>query len=144
LGLPCHPAGWRQPHGHVRHHYLATIAGGYDFVSAADSYAEVVAALALAALGMGINMPNSSVRLLALALPGLRSRVVGGLTASIFLGQFASPHITQPIIASSGFAYAYGCAAALMVVMLGGFWFAVARLFARRAGLGRAPGQVNS
>ena len=110
---------------------FATVAGGFAFLAAADSYAEVVAALALAALGMGINMPNSSVWLLALAPPGVRGRVVGGLTTSIFLGQFASPLIAQPIIASYGLAYAYGAAAALMVVMSGGFLLAVVRL--RRA-----------
>lgn len=123
--------GWAKARlGHQAIYALvfATIAGGFGFLTAADSYAEVVAALALAGLGMGINMPNSSVWLLALAPPGLRGRVVGGLATSIFLGQFASPLITQPIIASSGLAFAYGCAAALMVVMSGGFLFAVVRL----------------
>jgi MFS family permease len=48
--------------------------------------------------GAGWVVPNISPWLISLAPEALRGRFVGGLTTSIFAGQFISPIILQPII----------------------------------------------
>ena len=71
---------------------------GYMAVSFATSYAWVYPGLLLAGLGSGLIMPNSNLCLVTLASPKVRGRVLGLLTTFIFLGQFASPLMFQPII----------------------------------------------
>ncbi|PIQ48051.1 MAG: MFS transporter [Cytophagales bacterium CG12_big_fil_rev_8_21_14_0_65_40_12] len=71
---------------------------GYMAVSFATSYAWVYPGLLLAGLGSGLVMPNSNLCLVTLASPKVRGRVLGLLTTFIFLGQFASPLMFQPII----------------------------------------------
>jgi MFS family permease len=71
---------------------------GYLAVSFATSYAWVYPGLLLAGLSSGLVMPNSNLCLVTLASPKVRGRVLGLLTTFIFLGQFASPLMFQPII----------------------------------------------
>ena len=82
---------------------------GYLAVSYADSYYTVYPGLLLAGAGSGLIMPNSNLCLVTMAPPNVRGRVLGLLTTFIFLGQFASPLLFQPIIDASsiqgGFQY---------------------------------------
>jgi MFS family permease len=71
---------------------------GYLAISFATSYAWVFPGLLLAGLGSGLIMPNSNLCLVTMASPKVRGRVLGLLTTFIFLGQFASPLLFQPII----------------------------------------------
>ena len=94
---------------------------GYGIVAAADSYGVVLVAMLVNGLGMGSVMPNLSVWLMARAPAALRGRAVGGLSASIFLGQFLSPLAVEPIAAPFGLAAAYGVVGGLLVLAAGGF-----------------------
>jgi MFS family permease len=58
--------------------------------------------LVLAGLGSGGFMPNASGWLMSRASESARGRVVGLLTASIFLGQFVSPLLVTPIATRMG------------------------------------------
>lgn len=58
--------------------------------------------LVIAGLGGGIAMPNYSAWLLARTSPSTRGRAMGGLIAAIFMGQFLSPLLAQPVITASG------------------------------------------
>ncbi|MFB2973527.1 MFS transporter [Aerosakkonema sp. BLCC-F183] len=70
---------------------------GYISVSFANSYAFAVLGLIVAGLGLGLMLPNMNVWLNAIAPVAARGRLLGGLTTSMFLGQFFSPIIIQPI-----------------------------------------------
>ncbi|MBD2255963.1 MFS transporter [Pseudanabaena sp. FACHB-2040] len=95
---------------------------GYGIIAQASTYTWVVVGLAAAGLGLGLLIPNVNVWVNAIAPPTLRGRAVGGLTTCLFLGQFASPILTQPL-QPLGLARTYGVVGAgvgvLAVVMLG-------------------------
>ncbi|WP_404384186.1 MFS transporter [Caenispirillum salinarum] len=92
---------------------FACMAAGYGLIATAGSYGVVMVALALAGPSMGINMPNASVWLLARVPPAMRGRALGGLTTSLFLGQFVSPLASQPVVAAFGPGTAFTVVAAL-------------------------------
>ncbi len=71
---------------------------GYFAVSYATSYLLVFPGLIIAGAGAGLIMPNSNLCLVTLASPEARGRALGMLTTFIFLGQFLSPLMFQPII----------------------------------------------
>jgi MFS family permease len=71
---------------------------GYLVLSQADSYAWVFPGMIIAGAGAGLVMPNSNLCLVNLAAPEVRGRVLGLLTTFIFLGQFASPLMFQPLV----------------------------------------------
>jgi hypothetical protein len=52
----------------------------------------------------------------------LRGRALGGLTTCIFLGQFLSPIVTQPLNQAIKLSGTYGLAGVLMAVLGGLFW----------------------
>jgi MFS family permease len=86
---------------------FALMAIGYWLVAAAGSYAIIVLAIAITGIGMGAIMPNLMAGTMLVAPAEFRGRAAGGLTASIFLGQFLSPLVSQPWIESFGFAAAF-------------------------------------
>ena len=114
---------------------FALMGVGYAIVAMADSYAVVVAAMLVNGLGMGSVMPNLSVWLMARAPAALRGRAVGGLSASIFLGQFLSPLAVEPIAGPFGLAAAYGAVGGLLVLAAAVFALH-ATLYPRAAGEG--------
>ncbi len=78
---------------------LGFMAAGYLLVGAAGSFAQVLAGVVLSGIGVGLFFPNSYLWVLALAPRRLRGRLSGGLTASIFLAQFSSPILLEPVLA---------------------------------------------
>lgn len=74
---------------------------GYLMISSANSYAMTYPGLLISGLGAGLLMPNSNLCLVTLASNQNRGKVLGFLTTFIFLGQFASPLMFQPIINST-------------------------------------------
>ena len=93
------------------------MATGYGFVAMAESYAAVVAAIVVTGFGMGLVIPNLGATALTVAPPALRGRVAGGLTASIFLGQFLSPLVSQPWIGAFGYAATFRDMAVALAAM---------------------------
>jgi len=83
---------------------FALMAVGYGLIAAADSHRLVVIGLVVTGIGMSGIMPSLMAGAMAIAPPAARGRIAGGLTASIFLGQFLSPLITQPWIGRFGYA----------------------------------------
>lgn len=74
---------------------------GYALIGWADHLALALLGYVFAGLGAGLYMPNANTWLLTLAPPQLRGRIMGGMTTSIFLGQFFSPIIFQPLVHAS-------------------------------------------
>ena len=71
---------------------------GYVFISFAGSYAQIFTGMVIGGIGSGLLMPNSSIWLLSEAPEHLRGRFSGMLTTAVFLGQFLSPIMTQPLV----------------------------------------------
>ena len=94
---------------------------GYAFVAAAGSPAHVYGAVVVSGSGIGLLMANSVVWILDKTPAHVRGRVVGGITTSTFVGQFASPLLSQPIANAYNLGAAYGAVAAGMGVIAAGF-----------------------
>jgi MFS family permease len=81
---------------------------GYGMIAIAPTYVMVLVGLLLAGIGLGLLMPNMNVWLSSTVPTLSRGRVLGGLTTCLFLGQFFSPIISQPITQQIGMAATYG------------------------------------
>lgn len=81
---------------------------GYVTISLAKSYPVVVLGLIVAGSGLGLLLPNMNVWLNAKTPIASRGRVLGGLTTCMFLGQFCSPIVSQPIAQQLGLGVTYG------------------------------------
>jgi hypothetical protein len=78
---------------------LFTIFGlGFILVGLVSTPILVALATAFACMGIGLLMPNTSLFLLSLSEPHNRGRIMGGMTGAVFLGQFFSPVVLQPIV----------------------------------------------
>src|SRR5258708_28346706 len=71
-------------------------------VALTSSYALVVAGLLMGGIGLGLLPPNLMAWLAMVAPPAARGRAVGGLNTALFLGQFLSPLLTQPMVERVG------------------------------------------
>lgn len=116
-------AGWFNKR--LRHTQVITLAFllvgvAYALIAFATDWTLILPALALVGLGTGVMMPNLNAWLASLAPSHLRGRVMSGYTTAIFLGQFLSPLITDPIKATfdvtGTFLVVSGLLAALAVV----------------------------
>lgn len=63
-----------------------------------NSYTNVMMAMFLAGLGMGLMIPNANVWVMQLAPPETRGKEIGRLTTFWFLGKFLSPLMLLPIL----------------------------------------------
>jgi MFS family permease len=94
---------------------------GYLLIGQAASWPQVLAGLAISGMGLGILMPNMSVWLSSVVPDGMRGRALGGLSTSMFLGQFLSPIVTQPLAKSLGLGGVYGSIGGALVILALGF-----------------------
>jgi MFS family permease len=94
---------------------------GYLLIGQSSIWIQVLAGLAIAGMGLGILMPNMSVWLSSAMSDAMRGRALGGLSTSMFLGQFLSPIVTQPITKSFGLGGAYAFIGGTLIVVALGF-----------------------
>ncbi len=81
---------------------FVTLGAGHLTVALAPAYAIVIVGSMIAGLGLGLLAPNLG-SVVAFTVPArIRGRAMGGLTASVFLGQFFSPLVLQPVLQQSG------------------------------------------
>jgi MFS family permease len=99
---------------------IAAMAIGYGLIGLAGSYWAVIVGVVASGFGVGVFFPNSSLWVLALAPPRLRGRLAGGLTAAIFLGQFLSPLLLEPVVAFTSLGTAFGIAAVALALVAAG------------------------
>jgi MFS family permease len=98
---------------------FALMGAGYVLTGAFAHYAAVVGGAFIAGIGVGLFFPASNIAILGLAPPAVRGRVIGGLTTAIFLGQFASPIVVQPVVATAGIGGAFvACGAAMIAAAI--------------------------
>ncbi|MEE8232071.1 MAG: MFS transporter, partial [Thermoplasmata archaeon] len=81
---------------------FVTLGAGLLTVALAPAYALVVAGSMIAGVGVGLLVPNLGVVVALIAPARVLGRAMGGLTTSVFLGQFFSPLVLQPVLQQSG------------------------------------------
>jgi MFS family permease len=86
---------------------MMLIALGYGIISLTESYAVLLAGAAVSGFGVGIIFTNSGLWVTALAPARLRGRLLGMMTASVYLGQFSSPILVEPAVTTYGIAGAF-------------------------------------
>jgi MFS family permease len=94
---------------------------GYLLIGQASNWAQVLVGLAIAGMGLGILMPNMNVWLSSIVADEMRGRALGGLSTSMFLGQFLSPIVTQPLTKVAGLGGTYALIGGLLTVIALGF-----------------------
>ncbi|MFE6860165.1 MFS transporter [Nocardia sp. NPDC057668] len=86
---------------------IALLGLGWVVVGTAHTVAQVVAGLLVGGFGVGLAVPNLNLRLSDLAPVAVRGRILSGLVTGIFLGQFLSPLLVQPLLRSTGIGGAF-------------------------------------
>ncbi|MER7450299.1 MFS transporter [Nocardia beijingensis] len=86
---------------------IALLGIGWVLIGMADTVAQVLVGLLVGGFGVGFAVPNLNLRLGELAPAARRGRILSGLVTGIFLGQFLSPLIVQPLIAATGIGGAF-------------------------------------
>ena len=71
---------------------------GFLVVFLVTDYLFLLLGLLITGIGMGVLIPNSNVWIVTLSPESMRGRIVGGLTTSVFIGQFISPFLIQPVL----------------------------------------------
>jgi MFS family permease len=94
---------------------------GYLLIGQSSNWAQVLVGLAVSGIGLGIIMPNMSVWLSSAVPDNLRGRALGGLSTAMFLGQFLSPIVTQPLTKTMGLSGTYALTGGILVIIALGF-----------------------
>lgn len=90
---------------------------GYGIIGVAGSYEQVLIGLSVGGLGLGLLMPNLMVWLSAETSDAIRGRALGGLTTFLFLGQFLSPIVSQPVSQQVGLGMTYTLVGGLLLLL---------------------------
>ncbi|MFC6018030.1 MFS transporter [Plantactinospora solaniradicis] len=81
---------------------VALLGVGWLLAGGTGTVPGIAAGLLVGGLGVGFAIPNLTLRLAELAPPAWRGRIFSGLVAAIFLGQFLSPLVVQPVVQTFG------------------------------------------
>jgi len=90
---------------------------GYLLIGQGSTWVQVLVGLAIAGIGLGILMPNMNVWISTAVPNAFRGQALGGLSTSLFLGQFLSPIIAQPFTKSIGLSGVYAFTGGILVVL---------------------------
>ncbi len=86
---------------------FALVGTGYTAASLATTEPQTWAALLLSGIGSGLVIPVLSTWMMRVAPPSLRGRFSGALISALFLGQFLSPILVQPLVEIGSTRYAF-------------------------------------
>lgn len=81
---------------------IALLGAGWLLVGATGTALGTSAGLLVGGLGLGFSVPTLTLRLAELSPPAWSGRVLSGLVTGVFLGQFVSPLVVQPVIQDLG------------------------------------------
>ncbi|MCH7497794.1 MAG: MFS transporter [Candidatus Marinimicrobia bacterium] len=88
--------------------FFLTVGINHLIVGLTTSYALIMGGLLIGGLGLGLFPPNLNVWIASITPTALRGRAIGGLSAALFVGQFITPIITQPMVARAGMSGTFG------------------------------------
>jgi MFS family permease len=86
---------------------FAFLSMGFLGLSIANTFFITILFALFAGAGIGLLMPSMRLWVISIAAPPLRGRSVGVITSALYLGQFLSPVIAQPIVMMSGITTLY-------------------------------------
>ena len=95
----------------------AGLISGFALLAGAHSLPIAMLGTALVGAGLGLSMPTFITTALNAAPARHRGLVSGLVTSAIFLGQFLSPLVIQPLVARYGYPTAFGTGAAGFLVL---------------------------
>lgn len=98
------------------------IGAGFVAHAMASDWHGVLAGSVIAGLGMGISMPNYTTWFMARVPASMRGRASGLLTTAFFLGQFASPLVSAPLVAALGLAGTFAAVGLALIGLGFGLW----------------------
>lgn len=90
---------------------------GYSFIGLSGNYVGIWLGLAITGLGLGLLVPNMSVWISAEVPDAVRGRALSGLSTFMFLGQFLSPLVAQPISQQVGLGMTYAIAGGMFLLL---------------------------
>jgi MFS family permease len=96
---------------------FSTMALGFGLISLGSSFTIVIVGLGTVGIGLGLVMPNMTFCLTSATPANMRGKILGGLTTSMFLGQFVSPLVSQPLSLAIGLNMTYGVAGIAMMIL---------------------------
>ena len=99
----------------ISHGFLSS---GFLVLSQADSLLLMYLSMPLIGIGLGFNFPNLSIWLMSRVPSNMRGRASGGLTSSVFIGQFVSPLVSQPVINQYSLSIGFMTAAIVMIILV--------------------------
>ncbi len=94
---------------------------GFLIISFSKSYLLILTGLMIQGAGFGILMPNTNSWIVALAPKHLRGRLIGNLSTAVYLGQFLSPVLIQPLINFKSANFSFGFAGIILFIIASGF-----------------------
>ncbi|MDX5350573.1 MAG: MFS transporter, partial [Paracoccaceae bacterium] len=118
-------------YGRIRQRLSAMVIFGLSFVligagslahATASDWHGVLLGSMIGGLGMGISMPNYTTWFMARVPASMRGRASGLLTMAFFLGQFASPLVSAPLVAAFGLAGTFAAVGGGLIVLGIGLW----------------------
>lgn len=95
---------------------------GYVGIGLVSTYWLILLVLVPTGIGLGLMMPNLNVWVSNEVPDSLRGRALGGLTTFMFLGQFLSPIVSQPVSQNVGMTATYGLAGVALVILATLLW----------------------
>ena len=96
---------------------------GYGLVALTANFWPIMVGTAIAGFGAGLLMPNGNLWLIEVTNPDKRGKIIGGITTAVFLGQFFSPILLQPIIDNESIFTAHAAASGLALLVGGAYIF---------------------
>lgn len=94
------------------------MSAGFILLSYVDSLLYMYLCMPIIGIGLGFNFPNLTIWLMSRVPSSMRGRSSGGLTTAVFVGQFLSPLLSQPMVNSHSIAKAFMLAGAGMVALV--------------------------
>lgn len=95
-----------------------TVGVGFSLISLAGETPILYLGLVTAGIGVGMLVPNLYVWLASETPAAVRGRVLGGFTTAVFLGQFLSPILSQPVIGLTNIGNTILIAGGLLVLLV--------------------------
>ena len=94
------------------------LASGFALLSVSQSLLHMYLCMPLVGIGIGFNFPNLSIWMMSKVPSTMRGRASGGMTSAVFVGQFISPLLSQPVVNSHSLGTAFLVAALSMIVLV--------------------------
>ncbi|MFF0292705.1 MFS transporter [Kitasatospora sp. NPDC004614] len=117
VGLSYGRIGKNRSHRTIAVTTFVLLAVGYTAIGAATGVPLVLAGLLVAGAGIGLLIPNLNTWLVSRTPVAMRGRALSGVTSTLFLGQFVSPLVSQPVSGSVGIGGVYLTAAGFAAVV---------------------------